>query len=100
MNYAKITFPDKRGEHFIGISNFQIFMSRPDLLSIQHLDKDKTYHFDDIRIRKITIQHWLIIEFSGYLYNMKKYAFERINGEIKIDDVKELANLINKKRHE
>ena len=98
MNYCKITFPEKRGESFIGFADFQLYKSRPGNVSIENLSKKITYHFDAVCINKLTIRHWLIIEFDGYLFNDKKRGYERINCEVKIDDVKKLSDLIDKQR--
>jgi len=99
MNYAKITFPEKRGESYVGFANFNIYMPRPDSFVIEDIKgKQGSFHFSGVKIQKVSIRHWLIIEFTGYLYNDKKRAYDFIDCEIKIDDVKELTDLIDKKR--
>jgi len=99
MNYVKITFPEKRGNHFLGFSKFDIDITSNSRLMIKDLNKNEFHIINECKIHSLKIlSTWLEISVSGYLYSDKKRAYDAVDCEIILEDIAEIIKLKNKSK--
>lgn len=80
MKYVKIRFPNKRGEKFISMSNFQFVVLNNNSLILEN--ENKKFHVESIKILKINHNDLHTnIEFSGYMLNVKN-VYDYVDIEI------------------